>query len=259
MTVTSDGGPARHPQGTPNWADLQVPDVPAALDFYCGLFGWEPGPEGPPEIGGYRMPKLGGSTVCGIGPVVRAGAPPAWILHFSVEDVDSVAARIVARGGAVLWGPADVMDAVRMGVFTDPAGAQFGVSQERRMGGFEVAHVPGAFAWAELATNDLPGARDFYPAIMPGVSEKRWAGEFEYHLLVSAGEEVAGMFALPDASMQPSWTVSFQSRDVASSVELAQRAGADLLMGPQTTPGVGTWAVLRDPQGAVFGLLTPPA
>jgi hypothetical protein len=204
------------------------------------------------------MPRLGGATVCGVGPVMQAGAPPAWTLHFAVDDVDEAAARVAARGGAVLFGPMDVLVAVRMGVFADPAGARFGLSQERQVRGFGVTHVPGAFAWAELATSDLAGARAFYPAILPGVTEKHWGGEFGYHLLVSAGREVAGMFALPDASMAPAWTVSFQSADVAVDAARAREAGAELMMGPQSTPGVGTWAVLRDPQGAVFGLLQPP-
>ncbi|MGD1035216.1 MAG: VOC family protein [Candidatus Dormibacteria bacterium] len=257
-SITAAGAGGGHPQGTPDWADLQVHDVTAGLAFYCGLFGWDPGPEGPPEVGGYRMPRLAGATVCGVGPVMQAGAPPAWTLHFAVDDVDEAAARVAAHGGAVRFGPMDVLDAVRMGVFADPAGAHFGLSQERQMRGFGVTHVPGAFAWAELATTDLAGARGFYPAILPGVTERRWDGEFEYHLLVSAGRDVAGMFALPDASMSPAWTVSFQSADVEQTAARAREAGADLLMGPTTTPGVGTWAVLRDPQGATFGLLQPP-
>jgi predicted enzyme related to lactoylglutathione lyase len=263
MSKTSDGtvgAPAtvHHPQGTPCWADLQAPDVAAALDFYCDLFGWDPGPEGPPEIGGYRMPRLGGAAVCGIGPQMQAGAAPAWILHLAAEDVDAVAAMIAERGGTVLAGPMDVLDLVRMGVFADPAGAVFGVTQERRHPGFEVVHVPGAFAWAELATTDLEGARAFYPAILPGVTEKRWDGEFEYHLLLSAGEAVAGMFPLSGSEMPPAWTVSFQSADVEETTGRARVAGAELMMAPTTTPGVGTWAVLRDPQGAAFGLLQPP-
>jgi hypothetical protein len=255
---TMGGTAGGHAQGTPNWADLQVPDIAAGLDFYCGLFGWDAGPEGPPEVGGYRMPRLGGATVCGVGPVMQAGAPPAWTLHFAVDDVDEAAARVAARGGAVLFGPMDVLDAVRMGVFADPAGARFGLSQERQVRGFGVTQVPGAFAWAELATSDLAGARAFYPAVLPGVTEKRREGELEYHLLVSAGKEVAGMFALPDASMRPAWTISFQSADVERTAARAREAGADLVMGPTTTPGVGTRAVLRDPQGATFGLLQPP-
>jgi predicted enzyme related to lactoylglutathione lyase len=261
MTETTDGMQVRPgaklAQGTPAWVDLQVPDVTGALSFYCGLFGWDPGPEGPPEIGGYRMPRLGGATVAGIGPVMQAGAPPAWTLHFAADDVDAVAARIAAHGGAVLAGPMDVLDAVRMGVFADPAGAVFGITQLRRQGGLEAVNMPGAFAWAELATSDLGGARAFYPAILPGVSEKRWSGGFEYHLLVSAGKEVAGMFALAGSEMRPVWTISFQATDVAATATRAVEAGAEVTMGPTTTPGVGTWAVLRDPQGAVFGLLTP--
>jgi len=66
------------------------------------------------------------------------------------------------------------------------------------------------------------------------------------------------MFALPDASMAPAWTVSFQSTDVEQTAARAREAGAALVMGPTTSPGVGTWAVLRDPQGATFGLLHPP-
>jgi len=37
----------------------------------------------------------------------------------------------------------------------------------------------------------------------------------------------------------------------------SHRGGCEGHDGPTTTPGVGTWAVLTDPQGAAFGLLQP--
>ena len=40
--------------GVPSWVDLGTPDLEKAAAFYSALFGWEC-PEGPEEVGGYRV------------------------------------------------------------------------------------------------------------------------------------------------------------------------------------------------------------
>ena len=41
----------RYEHGVPAWIDLGTPDIPGAIQFYSGLFGWQIEP-GPPEAGG---------------------------------------------------------------------------------------------------------------------------------------------------------------------------------------------------------------
>ena len=54
------------PEGTPCWVDLSVDDLPKAIAFYQGLFGWEV-QRGGPEVGGYSMALIGGKAAAGIG------------------------------------------------------------------------------------------------------------------------------------------------------------------------------------------------
>jgi hypothetical protein len=63
--------------------------------------------------------------------------------------------------------------------------------------------------------------------------------------------------ALPEASIPPHWqpyvAVDDPDATTAKSVEL----GASTLLEPMDVPEVGRVAVLRDPQGATFGIIKP--
>jgi len=45
--------------------------------------------------------------------------------------------------------------------------------------------------------------------------------------------------------------------DVEKAVQQAQELGGKVLLPPTDVPGFGRAAVLRDPQGAAFGVFTP--
>lgn len=112
-------------------------DGDAAASFYGELFGWETVSGGPPEqTGGYRMFMQDGKAVAGL--MAQDDVPTVWSTYFSVDDADTAAAQIGEAGGTTQVGPLDVMDLGRMGFFSDPGGAMFGIWQ------------PGTFAGTEL-------------------------------------------------------------------------------------------------------------
>jgi predicted enzyme related to lactoylglutathione lyase len=109
------------PHGTPSWTDNASQDPAAAAEFYSGLFGWQASDQMPPEEAGrYFMCTLGGKSVAACGSQPVEGMPPVWNTYVTVDDVDEVAGRVAAAGGAVMMEPFDVMGAGRMAVFTDP-------------------------------------------------------------------------------------------------------------------------------------------
>ncbi|WP_322780198.1 VOC family protein, partial [Frankia sp. Cas4] len=112
-----------YPAGTPCWVDLGSLDLEASRSFYSGLLGWEAQEVPDPGAGGYTMFTLRGKLVAGLGPLFGEGQPPTWNTYISVDDVDKTAEAVLGAGGRVLAGPMDVMEAGRMAVFTDPAGA----------------------------------------------------------------------------------------------------------------------------------------
>jgi len=113
--------------GTVCWADLSTPDPAAAKPFYEALFGWKIGPaeKYPPD---YWVIRNGEQLIGGIPPTAfrQPGAPPHWMLFFLASNVDGVAAKTTALGGAVHLAPMS-MGSTRLAVLADPQGAGFSV------------------------------------------------------------------------------------------------------------------------------------
>ena len=59
--------------------------------------------------------------------------------------------------------------------------------------------------------------------------------------------------------MPPHWSVYFAVEDCDASTATATRLGGSVLTPPTDIPGVGRFAVLRDPQGAIFSVLEAAA
>ena len=109
-----------------SWCELLTYDVEGAKKFYAELLGWkmEDHPMGE-CTGTYTILKADGRPVGGMmkmPPQVPEGTPPHWGAYVTVDDVDTVAARVQELGGKLLVPPSDSPDA-RFCVFQDPQGA----------------------------------------------------------------------------------------------------------------------------------------
>lgn len=247
--------------GTPCWVDLGTPDVDAAARFYGELFGWEV-PEQPnsAEMGGYRRAMKGGKDVAGMMPLMQEGQPPAWSTYVSVADADAAAKAVAEGGGAVVAEPMDVMDLGRMAVFTDPAGAFFGIWQPGTFAGAELVNEPGAVGWNELSTRDPEGAKRFYGAVFGWeANDLEMEGGGTYTEWRVEGQPVGGMLdmrgRMPD-EVPPHWGVYFGTEDTDATVEKVKAGGGELLFGPMDIEP-GRFATVRDPFGAFFNVMQP--
>jgi predicted enzyme related to lactoylglutathione lyase len=241
--------------GTPSWVDIGVHDVEAAVAFYGKLFGWTV-PEAAPDGGGYRMALLRDKAVAGIGPAQDPG-PPRWTTYVAVADVDATTAAVKEAGGTVLLQPMDVLTAGRMAVFADPTGAVCSVWQAGEHKGSQLANEPGSFTWTELETRDPETAAAFYGAVFG------WKGEtttepMPYTTFMLDEQPKAGMMDItgrvPD-EVPNHWLVYFAVDDCDATVEATTKAGGQTFAGPFDIPNMGRFAVLGDPQGAVFAVI----
>jgi predicted enzyme related to lactoylglutathione lyase len=247
--------------GTPCWVDLSTPDIEAAEKFYGFIFGWEI-PELPDsaEMGGYRRARREGGDVAGVMPLMQEGQPPAWTTYFSVVDADATATAIVAKGGAQIAEPMEVGDYGRMALFTDPEGAFFGIWQPGTFAGAERVNEKGAIGWNELNTRDPEGAKAFYGVVFGWTADELDMGEMgtyvEWRL---EGKRVGGMLdvrgRVPD-EVPPHWLVYFGSLETDEAAEKIKELGGDVVFGPMDIPA-GSFAVVRDPFGAVFAVMQP--
>jgi hypothetical protein len=118
----------------------------------------------------------------------------------------------------------------------------------------------GRFVWHELMTTDTKAAGAFYSKATAWKTQA-WDKDPSYTLIVSGSGPFGGLRTLPDAARAagPHWLPYIFSPDLDADVQTAQRLGARVLMGATQIPDAGRYAVLADPQGAVFALFSPPA
>jgi predicted enzyme related to lactoylglutathione lyase len=264
----------RYIPGVPCWVDTTQPDPDAAAAFYASLFGWELEDSMPPDAPGkYLVARLGGGEVAAISsPMGDAPATAQWNTYVWVDDADATAAKVRDAGGTVLSEPFDVMDAGRMAVFADPAGAVFCAWQPKNHRGAAVVNEHGSVNFNILNTRDLDGARKFYGAVfgwelldggfwaLPAYGdflERRTPGMRENMATMGAParfeEVVAALTPIPDD--QPDtpahWGVTFAVDDADAIAERATELGGQVAVAPFDAPWV-RMTVITDPQGATF-------
>ena len=169
-----------------------------------------------------------------------------------------MAQRVQAAGGIVIAPPFDVGDTGRMAVFQDPTGAFISTWQPMTMHGFGTTG-PNTFGWAELNARGVEQALPFYESVFGWTHRTSELGEGQppYHEFLLDGESIAGaqeMNPMVPGEVPSYWTIYFNVDDVDASFRTAIDAGAQELVAPQDFPG-GRFAIVSDPEGAVFGLL----
>lgn len=256
----------RYVPGSPVWLDISTPDLDAAARFYQAVLGWTHQPGGP-EFGGYGLFQLDGKTVAGGMTVPADQGPTAWNLYFQTTDADRTAATVQSSGGTVIAEPMDVMDLGRMAVLADPQGAGFAVWQPGTNKGLDLVDAPDALFWVELNTSDVPAAVAFYTALfgwgtttmpMPGGGEG--PGYTMIHPEGQTADDMFGGIAPLDTEGpldRPTWLPYFLAQDCDTTVGKARDAGGTITMEPVDMPGVGRFALIDDPTGARFFVMTP--
>lgn len=247
-----------HKEGLPCWVDLSARDDDAARAFYGALFGWKDEPMSIDPDLCYHIAKIRGLDVAAIyqqsDEEKQMEVPSHWRTYFAVASAYQTADKARKAGGKVLLEPFDVVDAGRMAVLQDPQGAVFSIWQSKEHIGFRIIDEPGAVSWNVLITTNLAEATTFYKNVL-GFSEVKLSGTVEYTLLTLDGEYVSGIMQItPEmGTVKSAWIVSFMVVDVDATVKQAETLGAKVLVLPKDIRGgVGRFAVIRDPQGAIF-------
>ncbi|MEU6339471.1 VOC family protein [Streptomyces sp. NPDC046977] len=246
--------------GAPSWLDLGCSHPGASAAFYSGLFDWDMRPLGP-EAGGYGFFQLDGRTVAALSPSADESSPPAWMLFFQADDADATAKAVEQAGGTVRFGPFDVFTNGRTAGFTDPGGADFSVWQPAGTRGLDLVTEPGSLCWAELFVPDPAAAIAFYGSVLDWQAQEVPFGDSGYTVLsTSDGSTTLGAVVritdeMGAAGVVPRWLPYFEVTDCDAVVRSADRLGGSVVMAPQHTEGVGRFAHLADPGGAVFAVI----
>jgi predicted enzyme related to lactoylglutathione lyase len=120
-----------------------------------------------------------------------------------------------------------------------------------------------SFFWYELMTTDLDAAEAFYTKVVGWKAQPFEGGAgMPRYIVMNAGERgVGGLMTIPDearrSGMPPAWVGYIHTADVGASTEALMKAGGKVHRAPDDIPGVGRFAVVADPQGAMFMFLQP--
>lgn len=114
--------------------------------------------------------------------------------------------------------------------------------------------------WHELMSLDPEKARKFYQEVLGLKASPLSGSSFPYTVWLQDGEPLGGLVppqngkkGWPSGST-PHWVSSFAADDVDQAVQKAQELGGQVLVPPTDIPQFGRAAVLKDPEGAVFGI-----
>ena len=246
--------------GTPSWTDLSTSDPQAAKAFYGPLFGWE-FTDNPTDQGGpYTMATKDGKSVAAMmqQPPEQAemGIPSMWNTYITVDDVAETVAKVEGAGGTIMMPPMDVMDAGKMAVLVDPTGAVFCVWQPLAHIGAELVNEHGALCWNEVVTADVSAASAFYKELFGWGTQAMDMGPMGTYTVFTLGEDgIGGSPGMPVEGVPPHWSTVFAVDDCDAAVATATESGGTAIMEPFDTP-IGRMAVVADPTGAMFQLIT---
>lgn len=254
----------QHMPGMFSWTDLSTTDPAGAKRFYGNLFGWtyDDQSAGPGMI--YSMCLIEGETVAALFPQRQAekemGLPAHWTCYFTVSDLDAKADRVSKLGGKLIAPPFDVLSAGRMCALADPTGALSALWQPKDHVGTTLMGEHGTIGWTELWTRDVESAERFYRELH-GFNVSRMPTPLGDYTLFSVGEQPsAGLFPMPSgtpAEVPSHWVPYFNVYDIEATLTKASGGGGHVTSPVGSVEGVGRYATLLDPQGAVFAVIEP--
>jgi uncharacterized protein len=243
------------------WHDHLTKDPKAAVAFYSDVIGWKTEPFGKGDdytIWVGSQGPLGGTTKLP-DEAAKMGAPPQWMGHVGVRNVDETAARAKQLGGKILKAPTDIPEVGRFAVIADPQGAEVSIF-EPKPSGSTTPHdetQEGEFCWNELMTSDQAGALRFYSELFgwKRMSDTDMGTRGTYIVFGDGEKPFGGIMTQPKGMpMPPMWVYYTETSDIEKAIGRATGRGATVMNGPMEVPGGGHVAQLMDPQGAMFAL-----
>ena len=115
--------------------------------------------------------------------------------------------------------------------------------------------------WHELMTTDTRSAADFFTKVV-GWKTQAWDQNPSYTMFTVKGRPMAGLMALPEDAKKtgvppPGWLAYIGTPDVELTARQAEARGGKVLKQPADIPTIGRFAIIQDPQGALFVAFTP--
>jgi uncharacterized protein len=113
-------------------------------------------------------------------------------------------------------------------------------------------YQPGKIVWHDLVTPDLVASQEFYGELFGWTFEEVTTG---YMIVRNGTRMIGGIASLDSGNRAGYWVPLMSVADVDQAVSRTTGAGGEALLEPFDLPGRGRVALVRDPEGGIFGLI----
>jgi len=242
------------PPGTFLGASLASEDAAGAVDFYSALFGWD----AVKTKDGYSLNHKGRmvASVTQIDDSTPNVTESFWLVAFTVNNVELTmdAAR---ENGAKIYRPVTRVQGGdgRYLIVGDSENApvMFIEPRDTPIGG---TTGPGSWVWAELWSDDIDKAAQFYADVAGFGHTEIDRGDGPYHVFTTQGERRAGIVKIPPEleDVEPGWAPYVAVADLSASTAKVKELGGTVVFGNVDHPAEGAIALILDPSGAALFL-----
>lgn len=235
------------------WFELLTNDVDASVAHYTEVLGWKPRTM---DMGDFEYKMLGRNDKghCGVVKPQQRDVPSHWSAYIAVENVDATAAKVEKAGGKVLVPPTDLPSVGRFALIADPEGATLNIFAAN-----DRENASTGFHWTELWCQEPKKTLAFYEAVLGAKVETMQMPFGDYYTLSFGGDATGGAMKAPSPKIPAHWLPYALVDDPDAAAERARSHGGALQGEVMNVDGVGRFAVLRAPNGAVLGVIKPAA
>jgi predicted enzyme related to lactoylglutathione lyase len=218
--------------------ELRTTDLTAARAFYARVLG-----------------RAGIDAVPLPADAAARGAPPHWLGHLGVEDVEGTARAFVDRGATRLGPTRPGAAGGEVAIVRDPGGAVVALATA------PAAPRPGDGVWHVLHAADFARAAASYTDLFSWqLTDRLDLGPLGVYRHFAWSPGGANVGAVTDISARPGvhphWLFHFAVSAIDGAVAAVREHGGEVIA-QVATPDRARIAVCHDPQGAIFALREP--
>jgi len=239
------------------WHGVVSTNVETAKSFYGDVLGWTAETTTMGDEEATMFAAADGITRAHARLPGMEGEPSHWDNYLRVADVDASTAASTGNGGSVLVPPTTI-PAGRFSVVTSPSGAAICLFHEADEA--TATNAPGgegSIHWVELHSTDLDADLAWLGATFGFTTETMAMPTGDYFLIKDGDEMRGGAMKQAHEGAPSMWLTWIELAGVDAAVERASAAGGNVLAPAFDVPTVGRMAILADPTGGVFGVITP--
>ncbi|HTS39385.1 MAG TPA: VOC family protein [Xanthobacteraceae bacterium] len=110
------------------------------------------------------------------------------------------------------------------------------------------------FVHVELGTNDVPKAKSFYQGLFDWKLEDMPMPDTTYTIIKVGEGTGGGMLKWPMPGLPAMWVPYILVSDVKAATAKAKSLGGKIMRDITEVPNMGSFSIIADPTGAIFGM-----